>query len=69
MDQTSQAELQGLGQSSQSMDDTEPITTTSLPPVDGGFAAWLFLAGGFTIEMLLWGEFHGRCPVRRLSDE
>ncbi|ERF77044.1 hypothetical protein EPUS_07950 [Endocarpon pusillum Z07020] len=26
-----------------------------LPPVDGGKDAWLFLAGCFTIEMLLWG--------------
>jgi hypothetical protein len=27
-----------------------------LAPVDGGRAAWLFLAGSFCIEMLLWGE-------------
>lgn len=26
------------------------------PQADGGKDAWLFLAGCFTIEMLLWGE-------------
>ncbi len=35
--------------------DVEPEETASLPPVDGGRAAWLFLAGSFFIEMLLWG--------------
>ncbi|KIW79986.1 hypothetical protein Z517_06601 [Fonsecaea pedrosoi CBS 271.37] len=29
--------------------------TASLPSVDGGKAAWLFLSGSFCIEMLLWG--------------
>jgi hypothetical protein len=27
----------------------------SLPPVDGGKDAWLFLAGAFMIEALVWG--------------
>jgi hypothetical protein len=27
-----------------------------LPPVDGGKDAWLFLAAGFIIEGLTWGE-------------
>lgn len=29
--------------------------TSSLPPVDGGRAAWLFLLGSYLIETLLWG--------------
>ena len=36
-------------------DDVEPAQSISLPPVDGGRAAWLFLAGSFVIETLLWG--------------
>ena len=28
----------------------------SLPRVDGGKAAWLFLAGCFSIEALVWGK-------------
>lgn len=28
-----------------------------LPPVDGGKDAWLFLAAGFVMEALVWGEF------------
>lgn len=27
----------------------------SLPPVDGGKDAWLFLAAAFMIELLVWG--------------
>lgn len=30
----------------------------SLPPVDGGKEAWLFLAGSFFIEALVWGELY-----------
>lgn len=29
----------------------------SLPPVDGGKDAWLFLAACFAIEALVWGMF------------
>jgi hypothetical protein len=28
----------------------------SLPAADGGWAAWLFLAGSFVIETLIWGN-------------
>lgn len=28
----------------------------SLPQTDGGKNAWLFLAGSFSIEALVWGE-------------
>ncbi len=28
----------------------------SLPPVDGGKDAWLFLVAAFTMEALTWGE-------------
>ena len=29
----------------------------SLPRADGGKDAWLFLAGCFTLEALIWGQF------------
>ncbi len=29
----------------------------SLPPADRGKAAWLFLAAGFVVEALVWGQF------------
>jgi len=31
--------------------------STAYPRVDGGKEAWLFLAGAFTIEMLVWYVF------------
>ena len=30
---------------------------STLPTVDGGSEAWLFLAGSFLIEALVWGKF------------
>jgi hypothetical protein len=30
----------------------------SLPPVDGGRDAWLFLAAAFMVETLVWGANH-----------
>jgi hypothetical protein len=39
--------------------DSEPRSSSenvsSLPPVDGGKQAWLFLAGATVIEILVWG--------------
>jgi hypothetical protein len=35
---------------------TQP-ETLSLPPADGGWQAWLFLTGSFTIETLIWGKY------------
>ena len=35
----------------------------SLPPVDTGKDAWLFLAACFVIEALVWGEHHLLVPV------
>lgn len=32
----------------------------SLPEADGGRDAWLFLAGCFMVEALIWGECFGR---------
>ncbi len=29
---------------------------SSLPPIDGGKEAWLFLAACFVVEALVWGE-------------
>jgi hypothetical protein len=36
--------------------DDGPIHEFSLPRADGGKQAWLFLAGCFFIEALVWGE-------------
>ena len=33
-----------------------PIHEFSLPRADGGKEAWLFLAGCFFVEALVWGE-------------
>ena len=35
--------------------ESTPRQEFSLPPVDGGKDAWLFLAGCFMIEALVWG--------------
>lgn len=38
---------------------TEPsptATATSLPPADGGLAAWRLLMAAFVFEALLWGQ-------------
>jgi hypothetical protein len=32
-----------------------PQHQVSLPPVDGGKDAWLFLAASFIVEALVWG--------------
>jgi hypothetical protein len=34
----------------------EPTTATSLPPADGGLAAWRLLITAFIFEALLWGQ-------------
>ena len=34
----------------------------SLPPADGGKDAWLFLAGCFMVEALVWGRWQGYHP-------
>lgn len=36
--------------------ETAPQQEFSLPQADGGLKAWLFLAGCFSIEALIWGE-------------
>lgn len=30
----------------------------SLAPTDGGYQAWLLLAGCFVINVLIWGQHH-----------
>ncbi len=32
------------------------IPHSSLPPVDGGRSAWVFLTGCFLVELVVWGE-------------
>jgi len=36
--------------------DRSAANTTNVPRVDGGKHAWLFLAGCFVFEALIWGE-------------
>jgi hypothetical protein len=36
-------------------DENAPEHHFSLPPVDGGKDAWLFLAAAFIVEALVWG--------------
>jgi hypothetical protein len=38
------------------VDDSPRGQAFSLPPVDGGKAAWCFLAASFMMEALVWGE-------------
>lgn len=33
----------------------EGTTVQELPPVDRGVGAWMFCAGGFVSEMMVWG--------------
>ena len=54
-EQFSDHQLQVLGIDADSQDPTLPPSASSLPPTDGGRAAWLFLLGSFMIEMFLWG--------------
>jgi len=35
----------------------------SLPPADGGKAAWLFLLTCFFVECLVWGKFRQLIPL------
>lgn len=39
------------------LDLTGTTEFSSLPPVDTGKDAWLFLAASFMVEALIWGEF------------
>ncbi len=43
----------------------------SLPPTDRGKDAWLFLAAGFVVEALVWGqwEFPSRMPPTPLNSK
>ena len=55
-------------------DSSEPQASSlesSLPPADGGKAAWLFLAACFVIEALVFGEFMRASsrPSSRLTRE
>ena len=36
-------------------EDAPELGHVSLPPVDGGKVAWLFLAAAFVVEALVWG--------------
>ena len=41
----------------QAAEPTERSQAFSLPEADGGKEAWLFLAGCFTVEAMVWGAF------------
>lgn len=38
-----------------------------LPPVDGGFHAWMFLAASFVIEGLVWGMLRASNQIVRIA--
>ena len=50
----SDMELRANNRDLDEMRATEP--EFSLPPVDGGMAAWLFLFSAFVLEILVWGN-------------
>ena len=54
-EQFSEHQLSVLRIDADLQDGALPLTASSLPPTDGGWAAWLFLLGSFMIEMFLWG--------------
>jgi hypothetical protein len=57
LESNSQAERSSNDRSDSILDsDSSPQQEFSLPQADGGLKAWLFLAGCFTIEALVWGE-------------
>lgn len=37
--------------------DERPAEERKLPPVDGGFHAWMFLGACVMLEALIWGNF------------
>jgi hypothetical protein len=52
-------ELSAEVDSQNDMHDDIPIRDSqqfSLPPADTGIRAWMFLAGSFFVEALVWGE-------------
>ena len=64
------------GRDLEGLDDSHS-EASSIKPADSGKDAWLFLAGSFMLEALLWGTFRGRiisehcffaCISRRIAD-
>jgi hypothetical protein len=43
------------GVAEKAFSNTDEANTLDLPPVDGGYKAWLFLAGCFVMETLVFG--------------
>ena len=52
----SEYRLDELGNDGNMLEGNLASAVSSLPPADGGRAAWLFLFGSFLIEMFLWGR-------------
>lgn len=52
-------------------DDIDEFDDSRLPPVDGGYQAWLFLAACFMVEGIVWGEssFNRPDKQQKLTDE
>ncbi|KAJ4125906.1 hypothetical protein NW765_001681 [Fusarium oxysporum] len=46
---------EGFASSGLDLTSTHENEASSLPPVDGGKDAWLFLAASFMVEALTWG--------------
>ncbi len=61
---------EGLAQDPRSVEDNSHLVSSSLdestlPPVDGGKDAWLFLAACFVVEALVWGTYLASLPCCR----
>ena len=43
--------------SNDTLNESTPTNESSLPPYDGGIAAWRLLIAAFVFEALLWGQY------------
>lgn len=46
--------------------DERPVEERKLPPVDGGFHAWMFLGACVMLEALIWGKVKDICQFYKI---
>ena len=51
-----EAQYDGQSHYDSTLPEQHEVAQNSLPPVDGGRSAWMFLTGCFLIELVVWGE-------------
>jgi hypothetical protein len=56
------------GMAEKAVSGTDEAKTLDLPPVDGGHKAWLFLAGCFVMEALVFGAVLSSYSLRTQMD-